>query len=75
MRREGGVAIGRDELDESLLRVAAESGCVILMGSAASFDVDGSVVVRQDKIVRRIRSRVRIADFGAWMNATINDKY
>ena len=64
MRREGGVAIGRDELDESLLRVAAESGCVILMGSAASFDVDGSVVVRQDKIVRRIRSRVRIAADG-----------
>ena len=64
MRREGGVAIGRDELDESLLRVAAESGCVILMGSVASFDVDGSVVVRQDKIVRTIRSRVRIAADG-----------
>jgi flavin-dependent dehydrogenase len=64
MRREGGVAIGRNELDESLLRVAAESGCVILMGSVASFDVDGSVVVRQDKIVRTIRSRVRIAADG-----------
>ena len=64
MRREGGVAIGRDELDESLLRVAAESGCVILMGSVASFDVDGSVVVHQDKIVRTIRSRVRIAADG-----------
>lgn len=64
MRREGGVAIGRDELDESLLRVAAESGCVILMGSVASFDVDGSVVVRQDKILRTIRSRVRIAADG-----------
>ena len=64
MRREGGVAIARDELDESLLDLVVEQGGIVLMGSVASFDVDGSVVVRQDKIVRTIRSRVRIAADG-----------
>ena len=64
MRREGGVAIARDELDESLLDFVVEQGGIVLMGSVASFDVDGSVVVRQDKIVRTIRSRVRIAADG-----------
>ncbi len=64
LRRLGGVAIGRDALDESLLSIAADSGCRILMGAVASFDVDGSVVVRQDQIVRTIRSRVRIAADG-----------
>ncbi len=64
MRREGGVAIARDELDESLLDFVVEHGGIVLMGSVASFDVDGSVVVRQDKIVRTIRSRVRIAADG-----------
>jgi flavin-dependent dehydrogenase len=64
MRREGGVAIARDELDESLLDLVVEQGGIVLMGSVASFDLDGSVVVRQDKIVRTIRSRVRIAADG-----------
>ncbi|MEY4786355.1 MAG: hypothetical protein RL692_249 [Planctomycetota bacterium] len=64
MRREGGVAIARDELDESLLDLVIKQGGIVLMGSVASFDVDGSVVVRQDKIVRTIRSRVRIAADG-----------
>ena len=64
MRREGGVAIARDELDESLLDFVVEQGGIVLMGSVASFDLDGSVVVRQDKIVRTIRSRVRIAADG-----------
>ena len=64
MRREGGVAIARDELDESLLDFVVEQGGIVLMGSVASFDVDGSVVVRKDKIVRTIRSRVRIAADG-----------
>ena len=64
MRREGGVAIARDELDESLLGLVEKQGGIVLMGSVASFDADGSVVVRQDKIVRTIRSRVRIAADG-----------
>ena len=64
LQRGGGVAIGRDELDESLLDIAVHHGCKVVMGAAASFDEDGSVVVRQDQIVRTIRSRVRIAADG-----------
>ncbi len=64
LQRGGGVAIGRDELDESLLGLALHHGCTVVMGAAASFDDDGSVAVRQDRIVRKIRSRVRIAADG-----------
>ena len=64
VRREGGVAIARDQLDESLLQFAAESGCATLMGAIASFSADGTVAVRQDQIVRTIRCRVRIAADG-----------
>lgn len=64
VHRSGGVAIGRDALDESLLRIAAQRGCEILMGSIASFDPDGSVVVRQNGLVRTIRGRVCIAADG-----------
>lgn len=64
VRRGGGAAIGRDALDESLLCIAAQRGCEILMGSVASFDPDGSVIVRQGQVVRTIRSRVRIAADG-----------
>lgn len=62
--RAGSLAIGRDALDNALLRIASDRGCVVMTETVGVFESTNAVVLRHGGLTRTIQGRVRIAADG-----------